>query len=42
LDKLDTAIHAPEGKSQPPAEVHASLAERIDAAIKSLQSTLTP
>jgi len=42
FDKLDTAIHAPEGKSQPPAEVHASLAERIDAAIKSLQSTLTP
>ena len=42
FDKLDTAIHAPEGTSQPPAEVHASLAERIDAAIKSLQSTLTP
>lgn len=42
FDKLDTAIHAPEGKSQPPAEVHASLAERIDAAIKSLQATLTP
>lgn len=42
FDKLDTAIHAPEGKSQPAAEVHASLAERIDAAIKSLQSTLVP
>jgi hypothetical protein len=42
FDKLDTAIHAPEGKSQPPAEVHASLAERIDAAIKSLQGTLAP
>jgi predicted small lipoprotein YifL len=40
FDKLDTAIHAPEGTSQPPAEVHASLAERIDAAIKSLQATL--
>lgn len=42
FDKLDTAIHAPEGKSQPPAEVHASLTERIDAAIKSLQGTLAP
>ena len=42
FDKLDTAIHAPEGKSQPPAEVHASLAERIEAAIKSLQGTLAP
>ena len=42
FDKLDTAIHAPEGKSQPPAEVHASLAERIDGAIKALQGTLAP
>ena len=42
FDRLDTAIHAPEGTSQPPAEVHASLAERIDAAIKSLQTTLAP
>ena len=41
FDTLDTALHAPEGKSEPPAEVHASLAERIDGAIKALQGTLT-
>lgn len=40
FDKLDTALHAPEGTSPPPAEVHASLAERIDGAIGALQSTL--
>ena len=33
FDKLDTALHAAEGTSDSPAEVHASLAERIDAAI---------
>lgn len=42
FDTLDTALHAPEGKSKPPAEVHASLAERIDGAIKALQGTLAP
>lgn len=42
FDALDTALHAPAGTSQPPAEVHASLAERIDGAIKALQGTLTP
>jgi hypothetical protein len=42
FDELDTALHAPEGKAQPPAEVHASLAERIDGAIKALQGTLAP
>lgn len=42
FDTLDTALHAPEGTSQPPAEVHASLAERIDGAIKALQGTLAP
>ncbi|MGB8851951.1 MAG: hypothetical protein WCC69_00105 [Pirellulales bacterium] len=40
FDTLDTALHAPEGKGKPPAEVHASLAERIDGAIKTLQGTL--
>jgi len=42
FDTLDTALHAPEGKAKPPAEVHASLAERIDGAITALQGTLTP
>lgn len=42
FDTLDTALHAPEGKGKPPAEVHASLAERIDGAIKALQGTLAP
>jgi hypothetical protein len=42
FDTLDTALHAPAGKAQPPAEVHASLAERIDGAIKALQGTLAP
>ncbi len=42
FDTLDTALHAPDGKGKPPAEVHASLAERIDGAIKALQGTLAP
>lgn len=42
FDKLDTAIHAPAGQSPTPADVHASLAERIDGAIKALQGTLAP
>lgn len=42
FDKLDTALHAPEGKSPPPAEVHAGLAERIDAALTTLRGTLKP
>ena len=42
FDTLDTALHAPAGKAKPPAEVHASLAERIDEAIKALQGTLAP
>lgn len=42
FDALDTALHAPEGTSQPPAEVHASLAGRIDAAITALRGTLAP
>ena len=40
FDKLDTALHAPAGKGEPPAEVHAGLKSRIDAAIKSLKDAL--
>jgi hypothetical protein len=40
FDKLDTALHAPAGKGEPPAEVHAGLKNRIDAAIKSLKEAL--
>lgn len=36
FDKLDTALHAEPGKGDSPAEVHASLAERVEAAIKAL------
>jgi hypothetical protein len=37
FDTLDVALHAAEGKSKPPAEVHASVAEKINAAIKTLK-----
>lgn len=40
FDTLDTALHAPAGKGEPPAEVHAGLKNRIDAAIKALQDAL--
>lgn len=40
FDKLDVAFHAAEGESEPPAKVHASLAERIAAAVKSLKEAL--
>ena len=40
FDKLDVAFHAAEGESEPPAKVHASLAERIAAAVKSLKESL--
>lgn len=40
FDKLDTALHAPAGKGEPPAEVHAGLKKRIDAAIKALKDGL--
>ena len=40
FDKLDTALHAPAGKGEPPAEVHAGLKNRIDAAIKALKDAL--
>jgi len=36
FDKLDTALHAEPGTGDSPAEVHASLAERVEAAIKAL------
>jgi hypothetical protein len=32
-----TAIHAAPGKFDPPAQVHARLKERIDAAVKALK-----
>jgi hypothetical protein len=37
FDELDTAIHAAPGKFDPPAQVHARLKERIDAAVKALK-----
>lgn len=40
FDKLDVAFHAAEGESEPPAKVHASLAERIAAAVKALKESL--
>lgn len=40
FDTLDVAFHAAEGESEPPAKVHASLAERIAAAVKSLKESL--
>ena len=36
FDKLDTALHAPAGKGEPPAEVHAGVKDRIKAALKTL------
>ena len=35
--KLDEALHAAEGQGESPAEVHASLKERIEAALKALE-----
>lgn len=40
FDKLDTALHAPAGKGEPPAEVHAGLKDRIEAALKALKGAL--
>ena len=37
--KLDEALHAAEGQGDSPAEVHASLKDRIEAALKSLEET---
>lgn len=37
FDTVDSALHAAEGKSKPPAEVHASVAEKIAAALKTLK-----
>lgn len=37
FDTVDTALHAAEGKSKPPAEVHAAVADRISAALKTLK-----
>lgn len=38
FDTLDTALHAEPGKGDPPNEVHASVAKRIEAAIGALRS----
>jgi molecular chaperone GrpE (heat shock protein) len=38
FDKLDTALHAPPGKGDAPAEVHASLSQRIEDAIRALEA----
>jgi hypothetical protein len=40
FDKLDTALHAPAGKGEPPAEVHAGVKDRIEAALKALKEAL--
>lgn len=37
--KLDEALHAAEGQGDSPAEVHASLKDRIEAALESLEET---
>lgn len=37
FDKLDTAIHAEPGSANSPQDVHASVAERIEAAIGALR-----
>ena len=37
FDKLDTALHAPAGEGDQPAEVHAGVKDRIAAAIKALE-----
>lgn len=37
FEKLDAALHAAAGEGDSPAEVHASVAERIGAAIKALE-----
>lgn len=37
FDKLDTALHAPEGKGESPAEVHAGVKDRINAALEALR-----
>lgn len=39
FDKLDVALHAEAGKGDSPADVHAQVAEKIEAAIKQLKGT---
>lgn len=41
FDELDTALHAAPGKADPPAEVHARLKDRIEAAVKALKESGT-
>jgi hypothetical protein len=41
FDKLDTALHAAEGEGETPAAVHATVAERIGAAVTALKTMLT-
>lgn len=38
FDELDTALHAPKGKGDSPAEVHARLSQRIEEAIAALEA----
>jgi hypothetical protein len=37
FDKLDTALHAKEGEGESPADVHASVVERVKAAVEALK-----
>lgn len=37
FDVLDSALHAADGKGKPPAEVHASVADKIAAALMTLK-----
>lgn len=38
FDELDTALHAPEGKGDSPADVHAGVAKRIEDALAALEA----
>jgi len=40
FDKLDEALHAAAGEGEAPADVHASIAERMAAALAALKETL--
>jgi hypothetical protein len=39
FDTLDTALHAKEGEGDSPADVHASLGERVKAALETLKGS---
>lgn len=42
FDKLDTALHAEPGSGPTPAEVHASVATRIQDSLQALRAAVTP